>query len=146
MNLTNDRKYAIVMLVLSLTYCISAFNLDADFDPTHEKFYPFALSIAMIVMSLALLVRPSLHSTTWPGVNSLQKIGMTIVAILIYSLVLHTVGFLICASLLMGVCMWVFEAERKWIVPVSITVAISFYIIFDRLLGLTLPAGILNFL
>jgi len=41
--------------------------------------------------------------------------------------------------------MWVFEANRKWIVPVSIIVAVSFYIIFDRLLGLNLPAGILNF-
>ncbi|MCD4720529.1 MAG: tripartite tricarboxylate transporter TctB family protein [Desulfobacula sp.] len=145
MNLTNDRKYAIAMLIFSMVYCFSAFSLDADFNPTQEKYYPFVLSIAMIILSLALLVWPSPHTTTWPKRKNLQKIGLTFCAILVYSLVLHRVGFLISASILMGICMWVFEANRKWIVPVSIIVAISFYLIFDRLLGLTLPAGILNF-
>jgi hypothetical protein len=41
--------------------------------------------------------------------------------------------------------MWVFEAKVKWIVPVSVITAIVFYVVFDRLLGLNLPAGILNF-
>ena len=145
MNLTNDRKYAIAMLILSMAYCYSAFSLDADFDPTQEKYYPFFLSVAMIILSLGLLVWPSQQATAWPKGRNLVKIGLIFCAILVYSLVLHKVGFLICASVLMGICMWVFEADRKWIVPVSIIVAISFYIIFDRLLGLNLPAGILNF-
>jgi len=144
MNLTNDKKYAIVMLILSMAYCYSAFSLDADFDPTQEKYYHFVLSIAMIILSIALLVWPSPHTTSWPNWKNLRKIGLTFCAILVYSLVLHKVGFLISASVLMGICMWVFEADRKWIVPVSIIVVASFYIIFDRLLGLNLPAGILN--
>jgi hypothetical protein len=41
--------------------------------------------------------------------------------------------------------MWVFEAKRKWIAPVSIITAVSFYVVFDRLLGLNLPAGLLDF-
>jgi putative tricarboxylic transport membrane protein len=145
MNLINDRKYAIAMLIISMVYCYSAFSLDADFNPTQEKYYPFVLSIAMILLSLGLLVWPSAHTTSWPKRKNLQKIGLTFCAILVYSLVLQSVGFLISASVLMGICMWVFDANRKWIVPVSIIVAISFYIIFDRLLGLNLPAGILNF-
>ena len=145
MNLTNDRKYAIAMLIFSMVYCYSALSLDADFDPTQEKYYPFFLSIAMISLSLGLLVWPSQQATAWPKGKNLVKIGLTFCAILVYSLVLHKVGFLISASVLMGICMWVFGADRKWIVPVSIVVAISFYIIFDRLLGLNLPAGILNF-
>ncbi len=145
MNLINDRKYAIAMLVLSMVYCYSAFSLDADFNPTQEKYYPFVLSVVMIILSLGLFVWPSKHTTSWPKGRNLSKIGLTFCAILVYSLVLHRVGFLISASILMGICMWVFDANRKWIVPVSIIVAISFYIIFDRLLGLTLPAGILKF-
>jgi len=144
MNLNNDRKYAIAMLIISMVYCYSAFSLEADFDPTQEKYYPFVLSIIMIILSIALLVWPSPHTTSMPKRKSLLKIGLTFCAILVYSLVLHRVGFLISASVLMGICMWVFEAKRKWIPPVSIIVAISFYIIFDQLLGLNLPAGILN--
>jgi len=145
MNLINDRKYAIAMLIISMVYCYSAFSLDADFNPTQEKYYPFVLSIAMIILSLSLLVWPSPHTTSWPNGKNLRKIGLIFCAILVYSLVLHKVGFLISAGVLMGLCMLVFNANRKWIVPVSIIVVIIFYILFDRLLGLNLPAGLLNF-
>ena len=146
MNLTNDRKYALVMLILSMVYSITAYTLDADFDPTREKFYPFVLGLSMVILSLALLVWPTQQEVSWPNAKSLRKIGITVCAILVYSLVLHRIGFLICGSALMGLCMWVFNAKRNYIVPVAIIVAVSFYIIFDRLLGLTLPSGLMTFL
>ncbi len=146
MNLIADRKYALAMLILSIVYCASALLLDADFDPVNEKLYPFVLSILMILSSIGLFIWPSPHTASWPKGRNIQKIGLTFCAILVYCFVLHKIGFIISASVLMGICMWVFEAQRKWITPVSIITAIVFYIVFDRLLGLNLPAGLLNFL
>jgi putative tricarboxylic transport membrane protein len=146
MNLIADRKYALAMLVLSIIYCAAALSLDADFDPVNEKFYPFVLSVLMIVSSIGLFIWPSPHTTSWPKGRNVQKIGLTFCAILAYCFVLHKIGFIISASVLMGICMWVFEGKRKWIVPVSIVTAIIFYIVFDRLLGLNLPVGLLTFL
>lgn len=145
MNMISDRKYSFAMLLLSIGYCLSALSLETDFNPANEKYYPFVLSVAMVILSVAMMIWPSRHSATWPDRRNLAKIGTIFCAILVYSLVLHKVGFLICASVLMGLCMWVFEAKRKWIFPVSVIVAISFYLIFDRLLGLALPSGILPF-
>jgi putative tricarboxylic transport membrane protein len=145
MKLIADRKYAVVMLVLSVIYCASALSLDADFNPVNEKFYPFVLSVLMILSSIGLFIWPSAHTTSWPKGRNVRKIGITFCAILVYCLVLQKVGFIITTSVLMGICMWVFEAKRKWIAPVSIITAISFYVVFDRLLGLNLPAGLLNF-
>jgi len=146
MNLIADRKYAIVMLVLSIIYCAAALLLDADFNPVNEKFYPFALSVLMILSSIGLFIWPSPHTTSWPKGKNVIKIGITFCAILGYCFVLRKIGFIISAGVLMGICMWVFEAKRKWIVPVSIVTAVSFYIVFDRLLGLNLPVGLLSFL
>ena len=133
------------MLVLSIIYCVSALLLDADFNPVNEKYYPFVLSVIMIILSIGLFIWPSQHTTSWPGGKNLQKIGLTFCAILVYSLVLHKIGFLISATVLMGICMRVFQADRRWIFPVSVITAVSFYIVFDRLLGLALPPGLLNF-
>ena len=146
MGLIADRKYAIVMLVLSIIYCVAAFSLDADFDAVNEKFYPFVLSALMILSSIGLFIWPSPHTTSWPKGRNVKKIGITFCAILAYCFALHKIGFIISASLLMGICMWVFEAKRRWITPVSIVTAISFYVVFDRLLGLNLPGGLLGFL
>jgi putative tricarboxylic transport membrane protein len=145
MKLVADRKYAMVMLVVSLIYCASALSLNADLNPVDEKFYPFVLSVLMIISSIALLIWPSAHTTSWPKGRNVQKIGITFGAILVYCFVLQKVGFIISASVLMGICMWVFEAKRKWIAPVSIITAVSCYVVFDRLLGLNLPAGLLDF-
>ena len=133
------------MLVISIFYCVSALLLDTDFDPVNEKYYPLVLSVLMILSSIGLLVWPSPHTTSWPEWRNVQKIGITFSAILLYSLVLQTVGFIISASVLMGVCMWVFDAKLKWIAPVSVVSAIGFYVVFDRLLGLNLPLGLLSF-
>jgi hypothetical protein len=146
MKLIADRKYAIVMLVLSVIYCAAAFSLDADFNPVNEKFYPFVLSVLMIISSIGLFIWPSTHTTSWPMGRNVLKIGLTFFAILVFCFVLQKIGFIISAGVLMGICMWVFEAKRKWIVPISIVTAISFYVVFDRLLGLNLPAGLLSFL
>lgn len=146
MNFLKNRKDAMAMLILSMVYCGSAYYLDADFDPTHEKFYPLCLSVLMVVLSLVLLVRPVKQEVRWPKGKNLIKIGITLCAILLYSLLLHSIGFIICTVILMGLCMWVFEAERQWILPVSLSMTILFYIVFDRLLGLTLPSGLLTFL
>jgi hypothetical protein len=145
MKFVSDKKYAIAMLFFSMAYCYFAVSLEADFDPTKEKYFPFLLSVGMITLSVFLFFLPSQHTTSWPKGRQWLKIGLLIVAILFYSLFLSHVGFLISASLLMAVCMWGFGAKRRWIAPVSIAVVISFYIIFDRILGLNLPAGILKF-
>ena len=140
-----DKKYAIAMLLFSMAYCYFTVSLEADFDPTREKYFPFILSVGMITLSVLLFFLPSQHTTSWPKGRQWLEIALLIAAILFYSLFLSHVGFLISASLLMAVCMWGFGAKRRWIAPVSIAVVISFYIIFDRILGLNLPAGILNF-
>ena len=145
MSLVNDRKYAIGMLILSVIYCASAWLLDADFDPVNEKFYPFVLSVLMILLSIGLFVWPSPQATSWPKWKNLQKIGLTFTAILVYSFILQKIGFIVSASLLMAICMWVFEARRNWILPTAIIVPICFYIVFDRMLDLNLPTGLLNF-
>ena len=145
MNMRADRKYAVVMLILSIVYCAAALSLDTDFDPVNEKFYPVVLSVIMILSSIGLFIWPSQHTTSWPKRQNVQKIGLTFCAILLYCFVLQKIGFIISASVLMGICMWVFEAQRKWIAPVSILTAIIFYVVFDQLLGLNLPTGLLNF-
>lgn len=133
------------MLLFSIVYCYMTLSLDTDFDPENEKFYPMALSLGMIGMSILLMIFPSNKTATWPSWPQIKQILFLVLVILVYSLALAHVGFLILASILMGVCMWLFGAKPKWIVPTSVVVSVSFYLVFDRLLGLNLPAGILNF-
>jgi uncharacterized membrane protein YwaF len=64
MKFLSDRKYAIAMLFFSMAYCYFTFSLEADFDPTKEKYFPFILSVAMIILSVLLFFLPSQHTTS----------------------------------------------------------------------------------
>lgn len=133
------------MLLFGMGYCYLATSLETDFDPVNEKYYPFVLSAIMIGLSVLLIVFPSKHAATWPDRRQVWKIAFLIGVVFVYSLALAHIGFLILASVLMAVCMWLFGAKPKWIAPISVMVSVSFYIVFDRLLGLNLPAGMLDF-
>ena len=54
MKFVSDKKYAIAMLFFSMAYCYFAVSLEADFDPTKEKYFPFLLSVGMITLSVFL--------------------------------------------------------------------------------------------
>jgi hypothetical protein len=54
MKFLSDKKYAIAMLFFSMAYCYFTVSLEAGFDPTKEKYFPFILSVAMIILSVLL--------------------------------------------------------------------------------------------
>jgi hypothetical protein len=58
MKFLSDKKYAIAMLCFSMAYCYLTFSLEADFDPAKEKYFPFILSVAMIILSVLLFFFP----------------------------------------------------------------------------------------
>ena len=130
------------MFVFSMAYAYMAISLETDFEPTNEKFFPFVLALIMGSLSVLLFLFPSQHSASWPDRQQFLKIALLGVTIFIYTLVLPELGFIISATLLLGVCMKVFGAPNRWIIPVSVILTISFYVIFDRLLGLNLPMGL----
>ena len=79
--------------------------------------------------------------------GELSLVACVIAGIIAYSLLLDTVGFLICTFLLVAFYLKVIAA-RRW--PVSLTfaaaVALSAHLFFDVLLKAELPRGLLTWL
>jgi hypothetical protein len=54
---------------------------------------------------------------------------------------LETLGYIIATALLSAVMLRVLETKFRMLLPVSLLLAIGSYILFDRLLGVSLPGG-----
>lgn len=148
-----DQITGIVMLVFSVAVMEGSRRMppSGTFGPG-AGFLPFWLGVAMAILSIILLVNATREPVQASGPSPFPK-GRAIVAILeaagslaAFILLLETLGFLLSIALLTAFLLRVVEREG-WLTTVTVAVANSagLYVIFQMLLGVSLPKNILGF-
>jgi hypothetical protein len=107
-------------------------------------FFPFLDGIILIVLSAIFLF------LAWGGrageshaFGKLWSPAIVVLTLVLYVAALETLGYVITTAFLSAVVLRVLETKLRLLVAVSLILSVASYIIFDRLLGLTLPAGVL---
>ena len=116
-------------------------------------FFPLIAGILLAVFSLAILLKATFAKKSeknglrslWAGLNW-GGIFYTMGALLIYSMLLKTIGFLLMTFLLLIYLFRVIEPQ-KWKLAIGLSILASSisYILFGRILQLQLPRGFLGF-
>ncbi len=150
--LTIQRIFAAVLLLVCIGLALMAWPYQAAF--SYEPVGPRAFPLLMIgLMGLALLYMlfrptPIVHSDEDPHLDreTLQKIGICVVLLLVFAGTFEPLGFIL-ASILIGVPMARLYGGR-WVPSVVIIslMAIGLYLLFDKLMDVPLPLGLLDVL
>ncbi|MBT2294105.1 MULTISPECIES: tripartite tricarboxylate transporter TctB family protein [Pseudomonas] len=147
-----QRIFASVLLLACVGLALMAWPYQAAF--SYEPVGPRAFPLLMIgLLSLALLYMvfrptPIVHSDEDPQLDreTLQKIGICVVLLLIFAGTFEPLGFIL-ASIVVGVPMARLYGGR-WVPSVVIIslMAIGLYLLFDKLMDVPLPLGLLDVL
>lgn len=147
-----QRIFASVLLLVCVGLALMAWPYQAAF--SYEPVGPRAFPLLMIgLLSLALIYMvfrptPIVHSDEDPQLDreTLQKIGICVVLLLIFAGTFEPLGFIL-ASILVGVPMARLYGGR-WVPSVVIIslMAIGLYLLFDKLMDVPLPLGLLDVL
>ncbi|MHB8909132.1 MAG: tripartite tricarboxylate transporter TctB family protein [Syntrophales bacterium] len=114
--------------------------------PTEPQpgFFPFWDGVILIALSALFLFK------AWGGrageSHAFGRLGgpaVVILALILYVAAMETVGYVITTALLAAVVLKVLETKPHVLVLMSLILAVASYLLFDRLLGVTLPAGLL---
>ncbi len=112
-------------------------------------FMPLIVSILLFSLSMLILIGETKGSDEKNEIltgekNVLKPLGLIIV-LFAYMFLLDVVGYLIVTFCLMF-CMFVMSKPNKWYLHIGIAaiVAVLSFVLFDKLLQLRLPTGILN--
>jgi putative tricarboxylic transport membrane protein len=134
----------LALLALAVAYGIAAGGYQAMIgDPLGPAVFPMALAIVLGLLSLYLIVRPD-PEPDWPRGRALLKQVLTLVAFVAYAYLLEPVGFLVSTFVAVVVLGWLLGA-RLWQASVAgVAIAAVLFVLFDTLLGLPLPAGVLE--
>ncbi|AXP01893.1 MULTISPECIES: tripartite tricarboxylate transporter TctB family protein [Pseudomonas] len=150
--LTIQRIFAAVLLLVCIGLALMAWPYQAAFsyEPVGPRAFPLLMLGLMGLALLYMLFRPTpiVHSEEDPQLDreTLQKIGICVVLLLVFAGTFEPLGFIV-ASILIGVPMARLYGGR-WVPSVVIIslMAIGLYLLFDKLMDVPLPLGLLDVL
>ncbi|AKA26120.1 tripartite tricarboxylate transporter TctB family protein [Pseudomonas chlororaphis] len=147
-----QRIFASVLLLACLGLALMAWPYQAAF--SYEPVGPRAFPLLMLgLMSLALLYMlfrpaPIKHSEDEPPLDreTLVKISICVVLLLVFAGLFEPLGFIL-SSILIGIPMARLYGGR-WLPSAVVTtlMAIGLYVLFDRVMDVPLPLGLLDVL
>ncbi|MBT2340927.1 MULTISPECIES: tripartite tricarboxylate transporter TctB family protein [Pseudomonas] len=150
--LTLQRIFAALLLLVCIGLALMAWPYQAAF--SYEPVGPRAFPLLMLgLMGLALLYMvfrpaPIVHSDDDPQLDrdTLQKIAICVALLLVFAGTFEPLGFIL-SSILTGVPMARLYGGR-WVPSVVIIslMAIGLYLLFDKVMDVPLPLGLLDVL
>ena len=114
--------------------------------PTEPQpgFFPFLDGIILIILSTIFLFQAwSGRAGETQAFGKLRGPAIVILGLILYVASLETLGYVIATAMLSAVILWVLETRFRVLIPVSLLLGTLSYTLFDRLLGVPLPGGLL---
>lgn len=147
-----QRVFASVLLLACVGLTLMAWPYQAAFsyEPVGPRAFPLLMLGLMGLGLLYMVFRPTpiVHSDDDPKLDreTLNKIGLCVVLLLVFAGTFEPLGFIV-ASILVGVPMARLYGGR-WLPSVVIIslLAIGLYLLFDKVMDVPLPLGVLDVL
>jgi putative tricarboxylic transport membrane protein len=119
--------------------------LGTPFEPMPGLF-PFLVGIFLSIISLIHIVASYRNRyAAGPRFGALKRPAFLISGLVIYCMTLYVAGYLLSTTFLSAVILWTMETRTWWkIVSIGLFLAVASYVLFDRILGIPLPPGILK--
>ena len=146
------RVFSVAMLLVCLGLAVMAWPYQAAFsyEPVGPRAFPLLMLALMGLGLIYMVFRPSpvVHSEDDPKLDreTLTKIGLCVVLLLIFAGTFETLGFIL-SSTLIGIPMARLYGGR-WLPSIVIIslMSVGLYLLFDKAMDVPLPLGLLDVL
>jgi putative tricarboxylic transport membrane protein len=139
--------FGAVMLVAAVLVIVDAARLPETSEAVGPAAVPLPVGVLLGVVGAALLVQARVHlrdavqGTAWQPGARLRVLGM-VVAIVAFAVLLPWLGYVVTSTALFTAAALLLGAPRSWrTVAYGWALAAIVFLVFDRLIGLSLPAG-----
>ncbi len=115
--------------------------------------FPGLLAVLLAVCAVLLIFKglKAKQHEAWVEVGGwvkswfhLRNFVITVASLLFYITLSDRLGFLICATVVVGVMMWALKVRTALIVPIALTSSLVIHFIFYKGLRVPLPWGVLT--
>jgi putative tricarboxylic transport membrane protein len=142
----SDRILGAVCIAVSAGMAWFARDYTAAFsyEPVGPRAFPLLLAGLMACCGLWLVLKPALARGNFQGVP-LKQTALCAAAVLAFALLFETLGFVLATTLLAVPMGMVFGGNWKQSLAGGLALGLALYLLFDKLLDVVLPTGLLSF-
>jgi putative tricarboxylic transport membrane protein len=147
-----NRKIGLVLIGFALFYLILSFRLpEYPYAAIDADFVPKALGFLLLLLSVLLFFSKKPETEEEKNKRKIPdgeaKTLLTVCSfILVYIFFFELIGFVVMTALFIFITTWYLGYKKKWTnAIVSVVFSLSIYMMFNYLLQISLPAGILPF-
>lgn len=143
----SDRILGAVCVVASAGMAWAAMDYAAaiSYEPVGPRAFPLLLAGLMAVSGLWLIVRPTLKAGVFDGVP-LKQTALCALSVLIYALLFEILGFVVATTVMAVPVGMAFGGNWRQAVTGGVGLGVGLFFLFDKLLDVVLPTGLLSFL
>lgn len=143
----SDRILGAVCIVASagMAWAARDYVAPISYEPVGPRAFPLVLSALMAIGGLWLVVQPSIRSGAFEGVP-VKQTALCVLAVLIYAMLFETLGFTLATALMAMPVGMAFGGSLKQAMVTGAGLGLILYFLFDKLLDIVLPTGLLSFL
>lgn len=116
-----------------------------SYEPLGPRAFPLLLAVGLGLSGLWLVLRPSIGTEAFKGVPW-KAMALCAGAVLMYALLFQLLGFALATTLMALPVGMAFGGGWKPSLAGGVVLGLGFHVVFDKLLDVTMPAGMLSFL
>ena len=109
-------------------------------DPLGPRPFPMLVGACLSASGAVLLIKPGMEPN-WPSLARLLELLFAVTVMLGYAIVMPEIGFVIATTIATSMLSWRMGARPLSAIGAGLTVAISIFVIFNKVLGLSLAIG-----
>jgi putative tricarboxylic transport membrane protein len=143
----SDRTLGVVCVVVAgaMAWAATGYNPPISYEPVGPKSFPLLLAALMACAGVWLVLKPTLTLASWKG-TPWRLIGLCAGAVLAYSALFEWLGFPLATALMTVPVGLAFGGDWKKTLLAGIVLGLTCYVLFDKVLDVVLPTGMLSFL
>ncbi len=140
----SDRILGAVCVAASagMAWAAQSYAAAISYEPVGPRAFPMLLAGLMAVAGGWLVIRPG-HGASGFSLVQLKLVGMAILAILAYALLFEKLGFTLATALMAVPVGMAFGGSWKQSLAGGAGLGLVLYLLFDKLLDVVLPVGLL---
>ena len=140
--MTQDRFLGVAALALAAFMIAFGYNLQAPFayEPVGPRAFPLMAAGVIAICGLLLVLTPGQADTT-EGSGISRRILVLAVCLMSYALLFQPLGFVLSTAVMMVPIAMVFGALWWQGAITGVLLAVSSYLLFDKVLDVILPVG-----
>lgn len=143
----SDRILGAVCVVAAagMAWAAQSYAPAISYEPVGPRAFPRLLAGLMAISGLWLVLKPTMVGNTLPT-GALRLIGLSAVTVFIYALLFQVLGFTLATSLMAVPVGMAFGGTWKQSLAGGVGLGLGLFLLFDKLLDVVLPTGLLSFI